>query len=226
MQVAKPLQHLQHVLTSQGNLTIFMRNSLLNQHNSRLASRQSINTDQFYQLYQIYQTYQIYQPTLPPVIETKALEVEELINYNFSDKRITAEAVQMAAPKIAAIQHSTFDSTGLGSNKRLSVLGNAILAKAECFLKRNEPGTELRNGTLSNDALVRQGYQAGLDRCVIVADSKPAVRPKMVATTFEAVIGAVHHDNGHGAVQRVMKSLDSFDHPLRTGMSQTLHFSP
>ena len=145
MQVAKSLQHLQHVLTSQGNLTIFMRNSLFNQHNSRLASRQSINTDQFYQFYQFYQTYQIYQPTIPPVIETKALEVEELINYNFSDKRITAEAVQMAAPKIAAIQHSTFDSTGLDSNKRLSVLGNAILAKVLCgawFEAHNSSGEE------------------------------------------------------------------------------------
>jgi ribonuclease-3 len=79
---------------------------------------------------------------------------------------------------------------------------------------------------LSNDALARRAYEAGLDKCVITADSDPAVSPKMVATTLEAVIGAVYHEGGDEAVQRVMRSLNFFDHPLLTGMSRTLHFSP
>lgn len=82
---------------------------------------------------------------MPPVIETKALEVEELINYNFSDKRIAVEGVQMAAPKIAAIQNNTFVFTGLDNNKRLSVLGDAVLAKVLCgawFEARDPSGEE------------------------------------------------------------------------------------
>ncbi|KAI4713529.1 hypothetical protein J4E89_000975 [Alternaria sp. Ai002NY15] len=166
-------------------------------------------------------------------IETKAREVEESIGYTFSDRRIAVEAVQMAAPQIALIHNGAF--LGLNNNKRLSVLGDAVLAKVLCgawFDARNPNGqvlsqaqwTQMRNDALSNDALARRAYQVGLDECVITADSKPVVSPKMAATTFEAVIGAVYQDGGDAAVQRVMQSLGFFDHELLTVTSQILLF--
>jgi len=84
--------------------------------------------------------------------------------------------------------------------------------------------TQMRNDALSNDALARRAYRVGLDECVITADSKPVVSPKMAATTFEAVIGAVYQDGGDAAVQRVMQSLGFFDNELLTVTSQTLTF--
>jgi ribonuclease-3 len=90
----------------------------------------------------------------------------------------------------------------------------------------NAQWTSMRNDLLSNDALARRAYQAGLDKCVITADSQPAVSSKMVATALEAVIGAVYQDGGNDAVQRVMQSLKFFDHPLLTVMFQTNPISP
>jgi ribonuclease-3 len=180
-----------------------------------------------------------------PRVETKVVDIETLLQYTFTDKRIAVEAVQMAAPQIACLYNNTFE--GLDNNKRLSVLGDAVLAKVLCsawFEARSSTGkehapvkrcgvltitgrvrsqaqwTQLRNETLSNDALARRGYQAGLDRCVIVADSTPAVSPKMVATTLEALIGAVYQDGGDDAVHRVMRSLGFFDNTLLTVTSQ------
>jgi ribonuclease-3 len=86
--------------------------------------------------------------------------------------------------------------------------------------------TQLRNESLSNHALARRGYRVDLDKHVIVADGTPVVSPKTVATTLEAIIGAVYQDGGDEAVERVMRSLGFFDHPLLTVMSQTFHFPP
>lgn len=59
--------------------------------------------------------------------EAKASELEALIGYTFADKCLAAEAVQMEAPHIAVIMDNNF--LGLNNNKRLSVLGDAVLAK-------------------------------------------------------------------------------------------------
>jgi hypothetical protein len=85
-------------------------------------------------------TYQFPKPTMIHT-ETKAREVEESIGYIFSDRRIAVEAVQMAAPQIALIHNGAF--LGLNNNKRLSVLGDAVLAKVLCsawFDARNPRG--------------------------------------------------------------------------------------
>ncbi|KAL1798162.1 hypothetical protein ACET3X_002199 [Alternaria dauci] len=171
-----------------------------------------------------------------PRIDAKAADIETVLEYLFTDKRIAVEAVQMAAPQIACINNNNnFES--LDNNKRLSVLGDAVLAKILCgawFEARTPSGrvrsqaqwTQLRNDTLSNDALARRGYDIGLDKCVIVAESRPAVSPKMVATTLEAVIGAVYQDGGDDAVERVMRELGFFDHALLTVTSRTPLFPP
>lgn len=62
-------------------------------------------------------------------VNEKAAQVEQLTGYSFVNKMIAAEAVQMAAPHVAAL----YDSFHLlPNNKRLSVLGDAVLAKVLC----------------------------------------------------------------------------------------------
>jgi ribonuclease-3 len=76
-------------------------------------------------------------------IEAKASQIECLVGYTFTNKRLAAEAVQMAAPKIAIIDNDGF--TGLDNNRRLAVLGDAVLAKILCaawFKARDPQGKE------------------------------------------------------------------------------------
>lgn len=74
-------------------------------------------------------------------VEIKAAQIELLIRYTFTDKLLAAEAVQMAAPRVTAAYRSL---VGLPNNKRLSVLGDAVLNKVLCSLWYNARD---RNGT-------------------------------------------------------------------------------
>lgn len=64
-------------------------------------------------------------------VDATAAKIELLTGYSFTDKLLAAEAVQMAAPTVA-VMYPTF--RGLSNNKRLSILGDAILAKTLCGL--------------------------------------------------------------------------------------------
>jgi hypothetical protein len=70
--------------------------------------------------------------------EITAAQIELLINHTFTDKLLAAEAVQMAAPNVAAISQSLFRE--LPNNKRLSVLGDAVQTKVLCGLWFNARG--------------------------------------------------------------------------------------
>jgi len=63
-------------------------------------------------------------------IEEKAARIEAPFGYVFTNKRLCAEAVQMAAPQIT----TTYGGTRifLDNNKRLAVLGDAVLIQALC----------------------------------------------------------------------------------------------
>lgn len=63
-------------------------------------------------------------------VNTKAAKVEQLTGYSFINKLLAAEAVQMAAPKVAIVYENP--NRGVPNNKRLSILGNAILTKVLC----------------------------------------------------------------------------------------------
>lgn len=64
--------------------------------------------------------------------ESKAAQIEAVLEhcYIFVDKSIAVEAVQMAAPQISAINGGFFIC--VNNNKRLAVLGDALLAKILC----------------------------------------------------------------------------------------------
>ncbi|EUC42798.1 hypothetical protein COCMIDRAFT_28652 [Bipolaris oryzae ATCC 44560] len=166
---------------------------------------------------------------------SQVLEIEAIVDYVFSKKRLAAEAAQMAAPQIAFVEDNAFKV--LYNNKRLAILGEAVLARELCsawFRMRGSHDdalspaqwTQLRNDLISNDALAHRGYTVGIDQVIITASSTPTVSPKMVAATFGAIIGAVHEDGGDAAVHKVMQHLGFFDHALLTVTSLFFHSHP
>ncbi|KAJ4318683.1 hypothetical protein N0V94_004300 [Neodidymelliopsis sp. IMI 364377] len=164
-------------------------------------------------------------------VDTKAAQVEKLTDYIFKNKLLAAEAVQMAAPKIAAISKNSF--IGLVNNKRLAVLGDVVLAKVLCSLwydRHDSRGSELtladwttlRNDMVSNENLARVGYALGIDTCVFCNEGT-VVSAKMVTNTVEAIVGAIYQDGGDDAATRVIIHLGLTQHGLIMVMFNTLH---
>lgn len=61
---------------------------------------------------------------------SRVLEIEAIIDHVFSKKRLAAEAAQMAAPLITFVEDNAFKP--LYNNKRLAILGEAVLARELC----------------------------------------------------------------------------------------------
>jgi ribonuclease-3 len=187
-----------------------------------------------------------------PNVEAKAIEIESLTGYTFINKRLAVEAVQMASTRIAAVYDNKFDSAV--KNTRLSILGDAVLASLLCgiwFNTRDRHSeadhfmpiltwalteseklpseaqwTQLRNDLISNAALARRGYEIGIDWIVTVGSNNPAMSGRMVATTLEAIIGAVQQDGGDDAVNQAIEHLELFDHALLTVTFRPIRFPP
>lgn len=180
-------------------------------------------------------------------VVTKAAQLELLTGHNFTDKVLAVEAAQMAAPTVAVVYNQSFRA--LSNNKRLSVLGDAVLTKVLCGIWFNARGTNdcqvsldvrltisdrnldssdwttLRNDMLSNDSLARRGYTHGIDTYVFCNEGT-VVSVKMVASTLEAIIGAVYQDGGDAAVLRVMEHFGFLEHRLLMVMLHPLRHAP
>jgi len=75
----------------------------------------------------------------------------------------------------------------------------------------------IHDDLVSNQALDARARDLGLDACVIKDPSTRVVWLRMLATTFEAVIGAVWVDSGadsYDTVYAVMERLGFFNHPM------------
>lgn len=66
---------------------------------------------------------------------------------------------------------------------------------------------QIRNSILSNENLARVGFQTGLDRCLNLNPGTAVISQSMMATTVEAILGAVHLDGGDQALASVMINL-------------------
>jgi hypothetical protein len=60
---------------------------------------------------------------------------------------------------------------------------------------------------MGNDNLARVGFRTGLDRCINLNPGTIRVSDGMMATTVEAILGAVHLDGGDAALATVMGNL-------------------
>lgn len=73
----------------------------------------------------------------------------------------------------------------------------------------------IRDDLATNKQLAIRGRDLGLDTCVIKDPGTATVSPRMIATTLEAIIGAVFVDsgaNGLDTVHRVIDRLGFFNH--------------
>ncbi|KAJ5710169.1 hypothetical protein N7493_009761 [Penicillium malachiteum] len=122
--------------------------------------------------------------------DAKIEAVEKIIQYEFQDKRLLEQAFEAAG--------STSRPEG---NKRLAQLGDATLR-----LSLNLAGFEAKRSighiTISlskkanNDNLASIGFAFGLDKIIILNPSAQGAVPKrLMATTVEALIGAVYLDS-------------------------------
>jgi hypothetical protein len=75
------------------------------------------------------QALQIRDITMQNVNKT-AEQMESITGYKFVNKILCAEAAQMASPEVAVIFNDSF--LGVENNKRLAILGDAILQKTLC----------------------------------------------------------------------------------------------
>lgn len=68
---------------------------------------------------------------------------------------------------------------------------------------------------LGNAELAQRGYNVGIQNCIHTESGYHGrASAKMVATTFEALIGAVYMDGGEEALLPVVEHLDLNQHPL------------
>jgi ribonuclease-3 len=65
-----------------------------------------------------------------PTIDTKIAQAEQVLGHVFVNKALCAEAIQMAGPRAMASFNETHQI--VYNNKRLAILGDAILTQQLC----------------------------------------------------------------------------------------------
>jgi ribonuclease-3 len=162
--------------------------------------------------------------------EAKVAACESIINYEFQNKLLCLEALQ-ASGHMLRWQHNLIR---VGKNDRLAVLGDAAVKAYLCrrwFDSGRSKGgntrilifdsadlvqgqwTQAERALLANTNLSVVGYTHGLRDCVILNQGTLSVSDKTMATTIEAIHGAVLIDGGAGALSAVLVTL-GLTHPF------------
>ncbi|KAJ9609963.1 hypothetical protein H2200_006293 [Cladophialophora chaetospira] len=144
----------------------------------------------------------------------KVKQCEAIIDYEFKEKHHGVEAL--------------FTYTGncqeLGAlveikkNDGLGILGDIILQDHLCrkWLElglSKKDWSRIRQEVASNANLAAIGKAKALDACVVLNPGQTAVQDSIMATTVEAIIGAVDLDGGKAAAEKVIERL-SLSHDL------------
>ncbi|KAJ5263819.1 hypothetical protein N7478_011424 [Penicillium angulare] len=117
--------------------------------------------------------------------------VEAIINYGFHNPQFIANALKAAGSSGAA-----------QGNKRLALIGDAVLRLVLYELGYEEDRsigdmTSAQNTRATNENLARIGFSLGLSAFIQLSPSAQGVVPeRLMATTIEAIIGAVYLDSG------------------------------
>jgi len=140
--------------------------------------------------------------------ESKITICESIISYDFSDKLHCAIALNTFAT-MAPIQE-TYQR--LPRNDGMAVYGGTVAASCLCrkWLDNDLQKGQwdiIRQSVLGNSNLSTVGFAHNLDRCVNLNPGTLTVSAKTMATTIQAILGAVHVDGGDAALAQVMASL-------------------
>ena len=123
-------------------------------------------------------------------------QVEQIIGYKFSDKRLLSKA----------LTHSSAVDDRLLSNERLEFLGDSVLALVICqtlferFSSYLEGDlTKIKSKLVSRETCARVSGQLGLQKSLKVGKgmvSNRALLGSLAAGVLETIIGAIHLDGG------------------------------
>ncbi|KAJ4401154.1 hypothetical protein N0V91_008176 [Didymella pomorum] len=136
--------------------------------------------------------------------EQQVAEMERIISYTFNDRHLAVESLYHGGLPI----HFDSDWITPQRNERLAIMGRLLRAADWTGI--------IRNDLVTNKKLASHGRALGLHICVIKDPGTGTVSDGMIATTFEAIIGAVFVDSSDSldAVHGVVNRLGFFDHPL------------
>ncbi|KAF1963887.1 hypothetical protein BU23DRAFT_495047 [Bimuria novae-zelandiae CBS 107.79] len=145
-------------------------------------------------------------------LQDKVTLCESIVAYEFTDEVLCVKALSAYAACVI-IQGRT---QNLQHNSHMAVYGDAVSASYLC------QWTAIRESVLGNANLAAVGFRYNLDRCVLLNPGTTAVSDKTMATTVEAILGAVHVDGGDAALGMVMAKL-GLTHALLDVVTYNFH---
>ncbi|KAJ3454426.1 hypothetical protein MRS44_018320 [Fusarium solani] len=153
----------------------------------------------------------------------KVSQCEEIIGYCFNDKVLCAEALNTAGDAKSFYILDGFYRQ-MPKNGRLAVYGDSIAESYLCSLWVQREldkhcWTTIRRDLLGNENLARVGKEHGIDNCINANGGTAMASPGMIATTVEAILGAVERDGGRDALSRVMNQLRLVQHALLSSVT-------
>ncbi|EEA19944.1 hypothetical protein EYB25_010025 [Talaromyces marneffei] len=155
-------------------------------------------------------------------MEAKVAACQRIIQYSVTDMRLILEALNMSG------QGLFFQGQWmkLPKNTRLAVYGDSAAAHYMCrrwveMPLTKEQWTGIRKHVLGNSILGRTGIRMGLNYCLNLNPGTTEVSHDMMATSVEAILGAVHLDGGDQALASVMTALG-----LTSDLLVPLHSGP
>ncbi|KAJ6560162.1 hypothetical protein B0H19DRAFT_945249, partial [Mycena capillaripes] len=149
----------------------------------------------------------------------KIAKCESIIQYIFSSKLLCAQALNVARGRSARYVLDGEVHT-MPLNNHLAIYGDAMARVHLCpysltsdLARRN--WHRIHNDLLSDDNFVFECLRHGLYRCIHWTDEGHQIRTKdkALATTLEAVLGAVYMDGKDEALGPLTLRMGLFDHP-------------
>ncbi|KAF2667714.1 ribonuclease III [Microthyrium microscopicum] len=141
-------------------------------------------------------------------LDQKIEECESIIDYVFADRKLCAEALN------TYVSCHTIDGSEqfIPRNNRLALLGDKAmddLFAFEWYSTGMSTGTYTlnRDRILSNHNHDRVGRRFKLEHCVNLSPGTTSVSTNTMATTIEAILGAVRIDGGEIALAKVSRRL-------------------
>jgi ribonuclease-3 len=173
----------------------------------------------------------------------KVQKCESIIDYQFVKKRHCVDALFA----YSGYCHELGEVALIKKNDGLGILGDIILQLHLCkkwlelglsrgnvhtsltckFVPANqcapEQWNQVRQEAASNKSLASVGRDQGLDACVVLNPGTTNVPDSVMATTVEAIIGAVSLDGGNDAVGRLIDKLN-LNHDLLKAVMSNISF--